>query len=236
MPPGGLRRGPSMVRAVKAAGADVWKGQWVVVVLDDGRFDRAFLSRTINEAADKVADAKVIGVDIPIGLPEAGQRRPADVLARKYLGTHRQLSVFMTPSVELLAAPSHAEANDFARAKKWEGISAQTYALRTMILQVQPVADRDDRIYEVHPEVSFVRANGEAPLPWTKASWNGQALRRQILKGHGIVIPGEVRDVGQAGAADILDAAIVAWSAARIAANEAKALPAGAARIGGIWA
>lgn len=224
-----------IVGAVKVAGADVWKGQWVVLVLDHGGFDRAFLSRTIEEAVEGVADAQVIGVDMPIGLPEPGRLRPADVLARNYVGTRRQSSVFMTPSVELLKAASHAEANVLAKAQKWKGISAQTYALKAMILEVQPLADRDCRVYEVHPEVSFVRANDEAQLQWSKTSWNGEVLRRRILERHGIVIPDELRDVGQAGAADVLDAAVVAWSAARVAAGEAEALPVDATRIGAIW-
>jgi predicted RNase H-like nuclease len=224
----------SIVGAVKVAGADVWKGRWVFVVLNDGLFDRAFLSPSIESAVDEVADAAVIGIDMPIGLPEPGRRRPADVQARKYVGPRWQ-SVFMAPSVELLMAPSHAQANDLAKAKGWEGISAQTYALRTMILQVGPVADRDTRVHEVHPEVSFVRANDEAPLRWSKASWNGQAIRRRILQDHRIIIPDELRDAGVAGVADLLDSAIVAWSAARVAAGHGEPLPEGGARIGAIW-
>jgi predicted RNase H-like nuclease len=219
---------------VKVAGADVWKGQWVVLVLNNGRFDRAFLSATIGEVVARAADAQVIGVDMPIGLPEPGQRRPADVLARKYVGSRWQ-SVFMTPSIELLNAPSHAVANVVAKAEGWDGVSAQTYALKTMILQVETVAAREARLYEVHPEVSFVRANAEVPLPWSKASWNGQAIRRRILEERGIIIPGDLGEAGVAGAADVLDAAAVAWSAARVAADQGEPLPEGGPRIGSIW-
>lgn len=215
-------------------GADVWKGQWVVVVLDGGGFDRVFLSATIQGAIDGVPGAEVIGVDIPIGLPGPGQRRPADVMARACVGPRWQ-SVFMTPPAEVLAAPSHARANEVARLRGWDGISAQAYGLRGMILQVQPVAEQDGRVYEVHPEVSFARANGGSPLPWPKSSWNGQSLRRRILADNGIVIPDDLAGPGMAGASDILDAAIVAWSATRIGAGVGEALPEGAARIGAIW-
>jgi len=219
---------------MRVAGADVWKGRWVVLVLDEGRFDRAFSSPTIGAALDQVADVRVIGVDIPIGLPEPGQRRPADLQARKYIGRRWQ-SVFMTPSIDLLEAASHVKANDLARAEGWDGISAQAYGLKTMILQVQPLAVRDARVYEVHPEVSFVRANGEVPLPWSKTSWNGVALRRRILENHGIFIPDDLPGAEAAGVADVLDAAIVAWSADRIAAGTGEQMPDGAARIGAIW-
>ncbi|MDQ6784431.1 MAG: DUF429 domain-containing protein [Actinomycetota bacterium] len=219
---------------MKVAGADVWKGQWVVVVLDDGQFDHAFLSAAIDAAVGQVADAKVIGIDTPIGLPEPGKSRPADMQARKYVGRRWQ-SVFMTPAIDLLLSPSHKEANTLAKAQGWDGISAQTYALKRTILEVQPVAQRDSRVYEVHPEVSFVRANGGVTLRWPKSSWNGVALRRQILHGQGVVVPDDLGEPGAAGVADMLDAAIVAWSAARLAAGEAESLPDGSDRIGSIW-
>ncbi len=222
------------VSLMRVAGADIWRGRWVVVVLDDCRFERVFLCPSIDAALDEVPDALVIGVDMPIGLPEGGRPRSADVQAREYVGRRWQ-SVFMTPSIELLSPPSQAEANDVARANGWAGISAQAYALRTTVLQVQPVAIRDVRVYEVHPEVSFVRANREAPLPWAKGSWNGIALRRRILDDHGIVIPDDLGAAGVAGVADVLDAAIAAWSASRVAAGEAESMPEGSARIGAIW-
>jgi len=34
------------------AGADVWKGQWVVVVLEDGRFRSAFVRPTASDALE----------------------------------------------------------------------------------------------------------------------------------------------------------------------------------------
>lgn len=219
---------------MKAAGADVWKGQWVVVVLDDGRFDQAFVSSTIGDVVKEAAAAQALGIDIPIGLPQPGETRPADMQARSYVGPRRQ-SVFMTPSTDLLSASSQHEANILAKAGGRAGISAQAYALKSMILEVQPIAKRNRRVYEVHPEVSFVEANGGQPLRWPKASWNGVHLRCSILKQHGIVLPDDLRGAGAAGVADVLDAAIAAWSAARIAAGTAKAMPKGASRVGAIW-
>ena len=216
------------------AGADVWKGRWVVVVLDKGRFERALLCPTIDAAVKDAAGARVIGVDMPIGLPEAGRRRPADMQARKYVGPRWQ-SVFLTPPADLLAAPSHRAANDLARTRGWDGISAQAYGLKTMILQVQPVAARDPRLHEVHPEVSFTRANGGAPLRWPKTSWSGVAVRRSILAEHGIALPDDLGGAGEAAVADILDAAIVAWSAGRIASGRGEPIPADVDRIGAIW-
>lgn len=216
------------------AGADVWKGQWVVVCLNHGRFDRAYLAATIALAIAGASDAEVIGVDMPIGLPAPGTFRASDKEARVYVGPRWQ-SVFMTPSADLLEAPTHAQANERARAEGWARISAQAYALGPQILQLQPHAEADDRIYEVHPEVSFVAANGDLHLQSSKSSWNGLALRRRILADHGIAIPDHAGPAGAAGAADVLDAAIAAWSAARIALRQAVSLPLVSTRIGAIW-
>jgi predicted RNase H-like nuclease len=104
-----------------------------------------------------------------------------------------------------------------------------------MILEVQPVAQQDSRVYEVHPEVSFVQANSGMALRWAKASWNGVTLRRRILADHGIVLPDDLGETGAAGIADLLDAAIAAWSAARIAGGKAEAMPDRTSRVGAIW-
>lgn len=220
---------------MRVAGADVWRGRWVVVVLDRGRLERCIVASSIVGAlGDLGGDVAVVGVDMPIGLPEPGEVRAADLLARRYVG-RRWPSVFLTPPLDLLEAPSLARANEVARAGNRRGISAQAYALRERILELRPVAARDVRLFEVHPEVSFVRANGGRPLAWPKASWNGHQLRRRILADHRLSLPDELGAAGEAGTGDVLDAAIVAWSASRIAAGVGVGMPAGSPRIGAIW-
>jgi predicted RNase H-like nuclease len=219
---------------MQVAGADVWKGKWVVVVLDDGRFSRANVARSIDEAVAELMDCAAIAVDMPIGLPAAGTLRPADVAARAFVGPRRN-SVFSTPPAELLACSSAAEANTVARSQGWTGISSQAFALKKQILAVQQLAEADERIWEVHPEVSFAEANGGDPLLWSKTSWNGAALRPRILASHGISLPGDLGPAGAADIPDVLDAAIAAWSADRIARGVALSFPSRNQRIGAIW-
>jgi predicted RNase H-like nuclease len=219
---------------MRVAGADVWKGKWVIVVLDDGSFCDAFVANGFDAALERLADVLVIGVDIPIGLPAPGERREADRIARAWVGPRWQ-SVFMTPSLDMLEAPSQSVANQRATADGRELISAQAYGLRHRILEVQPIAVRDARVFEVHPEASFVRAGGNTPLQWPKSSWNGVNLRRGLLQTQGIFVPDDLGATGAAGNADVLDAAIVAWSASRIASGTAESFPPRADRIGAIW-
>ncbi len=205
-------------------------------MLKNGQFVRVFVTPTIETAVGELPDAAAIGIDMPIGLPSAGERRPADLEARTFVDPRRN-SVFFTPSAELLEEETAAAANVLAKAQGWPGLAAQSFALKKQILAVQPLAAADERIWEVRPEVSFAAAHGR-PLKWPKSTWNGISLRRQILEREGIVLPADLGPGGATDVSDVLDAAIAAiaaWSARRIATGERHSLPACSQRIGAIW-
>jgi predicted RNase H-like nuclease len=221
---------------MNVAGADVWKGRWVLVVLIDGRYAATHVAQSMEEVVARVPDADAFGVDIPIGLPPPGMKpRAADLDARRYVGP-RWASVFMTPCREVLEQHSYNEANAVATALGCKRISRQTFGLARAILDVDPVAKAEQRIHEVHPEVSFVTANQMQHLPWSKTSWSGMKERVRILATHGIELPEDLGVADAVGIPDVLDAAIVAWSADRIANGIAVRLPSDGERIGGIWA
>ena len=201
----------------QVAGIDGCPKGWIAIVLNEGRFARAEFASTFAELLSHLAGAQVIAVDIPIGLPVGSEPRAADVEARKLLG-RRGSSVFATPPRVVLEAPTYAEANALSRERFGRGISAQSYALRKKILEVDAWAATDERIYEVHPEVCFTAMNGE-PLAYPKKSWHGQATRLRLLANSGITIPDDLGDVGKIPPDDIIDAAAAAWSASRIAAD-----------------
>jgi predicted RNase H-like nuclease len=197
------------------AGIDRYRRGWVAVVLDP-------LEVLVAErlAALVVPEAECVGVDMPIGLPVAGERE-ADVLARKFVG-RRWSSVFMTPPRQVLEADSYAAANEVARRLPGgKMISRQAWALKATIFEVEHL--NDPRLIEVHPEVTFAAMSG-AHLPHAKSTWNGQMLRRRILAEHGIELPDVLAAAGDVPVADVLDAAAVAWSARRYARGEASSL------------
>jgi predicted RNase H-like nuclease len=78
------------------AGADITKGRWVVVVLRDGDFDRAIVTKTLADFLIETPDLEILAVDIPIGLPEVKEHRPCDLAAKAFLKP-RSSSVFFTP-------------------------------------------------------------------------------------------------------------------------------------------
>jgi len=213
--------------AVRVLGADACKPGWVGIVLDGARVEAHF-GVTIADlvaAAETARPVAVVGVDIPIGLPDTG-RRAADELARVRAGV-RRASVFMTPVRRALLAADHTEAVRLNRSAAGEGVSAQAYGLRTKILDVDAwVRDQARRVVEVHPELSFTAMAG-GPLPSGKTTWAGIEQRRELLADAGISLVGDLGLPGRmARVDDILDAAAAAWSARRVAAGTAVCLPA----------
>jgi predicted RNase H-like nuclease len=203
-------------------GVDGYRERWIAVVLDDGRFVEAELFPTLGALLGGHAEAAAIGVDIPIGLLARGVRA-ADGAARAFVGP-RWSSVFLTPPRPALAAESYPEASTLYRSLNAAGMAKQAYALRAKILEADALARRGDRVFEVHPEVSF-RAMAGGPLPFGKKTWNGLMQRIALLRAAGIEIPLQLA-AGVAAPDDVVDAAAVAWSADRVARGRAERLPA----------
>jgi predicted RNase H-like nuclease len=135
--------------------------------------------------------------------------------------------------------PTYDEANDLSKREYERGISRQAYGLRSKILEVDPIAAKDDRIIETHPEVCFRAMKGQ-PLAYSKKTWNGQAERRRLIADAGIDLPQHLPDAGNTPPDDLLDAAAAAWTAWRVSQGQAKVLPEPAAgcntqKRGFIW-
>lgn len=101
------------------------------------------------------------------------------------------------------------------------GISQQSFALRKKIFEVDDwITTTTDRVVEVHPEVSFAALAGQ-PLAEPKSSWAGFQHRRHLLADAGLVLDGDLGLAGRRVAPDdVLDAAVAAWSARRVALGE----------------
>ncbi len=222
---------------VIAAGIDGYRKGWVAIVLEDGHYQAAFARPSLEALIDALSGATAIGIDIPIGLPDRG-RRPADEEARRFVGPRRN-SVFFTVPRAVWETADDAEAR--AISLELEGISVptQTLALRTKVLEADALAQSNERLCEVHPEVSFAAMAG-GYLEDPKSTWAGAVARMRLLEEASIVLPAELGDAGAAGMDDVLDAAAVAWSATRVARGDAVSLPARPVRgpdglVAAIW-
>ena len=209
---------------MRVIGIDGCRKGWIGIVAGDGGVEALFSPRVADLVA-AAGDVAAIAIDIPIGLPDRGVRQ-ADRAARERLGRLAS-SVFLTPVRAALASEPYREATAVAVRLTGSGISQQAYRLREKIFEVEEwLPTSPAPVWEVHPEISFAVANG-APLACSKHTWAGGQERRQILARQGLVLDGPLLPAGRhAGPDDVLDAAIAAWSARRLAAGTGQSLPA----------
>ena len=177
--------------AIEFVGVDGCRGGWFSVGFDgDGRCEtKAF--KTFEELLDCYEDAKLILVDMPIGLPEGPGGRNADREARKKLRP-RGSTVFPTPT-RRTAQQAAESPKDFAAAGKVElesakkGISKQAFAIAPKIAEVDKLMLARGKVAkpcvrEVHPELCFWGLNGRKPLKSGKKTEPGQTERLRILQ------------------------------------------------------
>ena len=219
-------------------GLDACRRGWVAVSLDGA--ERAGVAARLQVEAVRVhqtlagaldgSEARVVGIDMPLGLLESGWRE-ADRAARALLGPRRS-SVFAIPPRAVWEQASYQAASQRCRELTGQGLSIQAWGLRARLLE----ADRyrgscPQPLYEVHPELAF-RAMAGAPLEHSKHTPQGRELRRDLLSRAGIALPPPPRasipraSIPRAPVTDTLDAAAVAWSAWRIATGRAVVIPA----------
>ncbi len=211
-------------------GLDACKSGWLAVVIDDAGFASAFVEPGVRAAEERGIlefGASHLVVDIPIGIPDGGSRR-ADNEARGFIAP-RGSSVFPTPVRAALEAETYAEARAASVAASGKSLSSQAYAIRERILDVDGHrAEARIPILEGHPEVSF-RAMAGAGIDHPKKSYEGMALRYELLKSEGINVPvGIERELRGAATDDLLDAAAMAWTARRVALGEVDRFPSAA--------
>jgi len=133
----------------------------------------------------------------------------------------------MTPIRAAVEADDHAAAILLNRSVTGAGISAQAFALREKILEVErwlPTARY--QVVEVHPEYCFAEMDAGTPMRAPKRSWQVMVDRRQMLERHGIPLDVVDPRVGaRVPVDDLLDAAAAAWTARRVRTGSARSLP-----------
>lgn len=218
------------------AGVDGCKAGWFVVLwnVDENTF-------TCRAAPDiwavhaLAASAQAIAVDIPIGLLDraAPGGRACDNLARTMLGPKRASSVFSPPVRAALECAVYTDALKANRnsSDRALGISKQCFAILPKIREVDRfmTPGRQRSVFEVHPELCFLRMNNGQPMTFGKRSPEGMAARKELLIRNGFAaIVTQALGSRNAGVAndDVLDACAACWTARRIAVGVATTIPA----------
>jgi predicted RNase H-like nuclease len=201
-------------------GVDGCRAGWVIAGSDGAL---AVVPR-FTDVLHAARGARVIGVDMPIGLLDRAVPggRDCDRLARRLLGP-RACCVFTPPVRGALHAVSYRRALRANRASSPArlGISIECFHLFAKLREVDDVLTAEPalvrRVIEVHPELAFRAMAGTAGGLPPKRSAPGQMLRLALLARHFPGVRAAVTPPPRgARADDVMDAFAVCWSAARI--------------------
>lgn len=167
-------------------GVDATKTGWVVArASPDLREIGIYLVPELEPLFWRVIrDEGLLAIDIPIGLPDPTPRA-CDRAARRALGRPRGSSVFPAPMRSTVQATSYAEACELNEQSSGRNISRQTFNLLPKIREVDSHiwVDRQDRIFEAHPEVSFMLMAGSGRgLATKKKTSAGKQQRLELLR------------------------------------------------------
>jgi len=173
---------------------------------------------------------RVIGVDMPIGLLDRSIKggRACERLARSRL-KGRTSSVFSSPCRPALVGQSHADASALNFAHGGLKLSAQAFNIMGKIAEIDAVMTPllCDRVFETHPELAFATLHGE-PMAHNKKTGLGREDRLAILEVRGFerrFFEPHPYARKQAVKDDLVDAAVCALVAERIAKGQAICLP-----------
>lgn len=167
----------------RVLGLDGFSKGWVTVLLDGDEQEISF-HRDVADALSRSFDRA--GIDIPIGMTDDGER-DCDLLARARLRPHTS-RVFTGARRWLWREYRDPdEANLEAQRRGQKRVSRQLWHLGGKIMEVDAFvrANPSRDIREVHPELVFLRLNGNNPLP-SKKSIEGAELRRALLRQSGV--------------------------------------------------
>jgi len=209
---------------MRVAGADGCKAGWLVVA----RSGEGWAASILSTAGVLALGARVVGLDMPIGLADAPGPRAADLAARRFL-VERGGEGVRAPGSRVFPAPSRAHlgliplgyhaAN--ARLPAGQRFTQQAFNIARRIAELDAALPGEGPVHEVHPEVSFAALAGHTLPP--KKSPEGRALRRCLLAAEGFDTAALAAALGPRtgrwGEDDLLDACAAAWSAGRIAAG-----------------
>ena len=208
------------------AGVDGIKGGWLAVV-QSNPVEIKLLER-FEDVFAEFPGLEMVGVDMIIGLPDNGNKRDCDEQAKQLLGP-RKSSVFPAPIRRLLDCSSYNEAKNLSKCLAGKMISKQTFYLLPKIKELDLVVREygQERIKEVHPEVSFRAMNSGLAMTHHKKRREGKDERRKVLAHHlgeKFVREAECQTKSKY-TDDLYDAMAALWSAQRLVEGRACTIP-----------
>ena len=170
------------------AGVDGCKFGWLCITkdLENGTLNSMIFKSTAELFAQAPSPA-VFAIDIPIGLTNSGPRQ-CDIQARRLLGARRGISVFPAPIRPVLNVASREEADKIHRSIDGRGVNVFSWNLYPRIRDVDTELQKNshlrDKVFEVHPEISFKALNDGVPIIAAKRNPTGESIRRSLIENY----------------------------------------------------
>jgi predicted RNase H-like nuclease len=167
------------------AGVDGCKFRWVCItkVLENGTLN-SMIFKSAAELFAQTPTPAVFSIDIPIGLKDSGPRQ-CDIQARHILGARRGTSVFPAPIRPVLNVASREEADKIHRSIDGRGVNVFSWNLypriRDVDTELQKNSQLRDKVYEVHPEISFRALNDGDYIVAAKRNPKGESIRSSLF-------------------------------------------------------
>jgi len=172
-------------------GIDGCRGGWLVARVPEAserEFHPEFFVRTNLQSifAQARKGVAVVAIDIPIGIPETGERR-CDIRAREELPNGRKSCVFPVPTRSALPATNYIEACLLNHKASGRRISVQSFGILPKIREIDRLMTPglQQFVREAHPEVTFAVLADQTDLG-KKTCAAGRAKRLAVLADQGL--------------------------------------------------
>ena len=190
----------------------------------------SFVASSFAEVLSKTTDCKLVCVDIPIGLSDCAKPRECDVAARKILGRGRAGSVFAPPIRPCLSAGDYTEAIKISLEHSGKKLTPPSFNIMDKIRQVDDLMTPvlQNRVLEIHPEISFWALNHGQPMQHNKKILAGRSERMKLLSPIFCGLEkfvAEARQPKEVAPDDILDALAAAWTAGQAVIGKVETMP-----------
>ena len=188
------------------------------------------LIESLNYLESIISQKSIAGIDIPLAIHEKGFRM-ADAEARTLLKS-RASTIFSAPALDTLHSDNYTAACEINESICGKKISKQSWFLFSKIKEARKIfckPNKKIKLYEVHPELSFMAMNGMRVIELGKKTDEGFKMRYKLVKKlfpkfdfEKIRASFKRCDIADD---DILDAIAVLWSTQKIIVNMASYVP-----------
>lgn len=168
-------------------GVDGCKAGWFAISLTGSKSWNCGVYADIESIWRNHSGAKLILIDIPIGLLDSGYNgRECDAIARRYLSPIRASSVFTPPARPALDEADRLAASELNKKLTGRKITIQSWAIAPKIQEVDQFLRRHKevrgKIREAHPELLFWAFNNKNAMPHRKKTLTGYEERLALLR------------------------------------------------------